>query len=318
MPTVHLLGTCVTHDFALRFKSVFESYGYTVDFSNFSGKPNNKHITPRLSSSIVPPGQIAEMLQAANMHTVKSSQYRYKWWLQFESVIKTFTIEDAFASVNVDDILVMDLHGELYPAFENGDDSFGIYPGWNTIRTMFPAWFTNLVDTFPTYKADMLSGEVLKIRNRRLDECARRLSNIFNNIIVIGSVFTDRIYLPDVAGGAVGKVLPFRDVKGAIPFVTVSSDMSDTQVNMGFLKRLYENLVRGALLHHPNFRSIIPDPELCYTDPHHRWGPYPCHLHRNSMEHLREQLIAQLSDISQPKIITPYERTFNASSYYRC
>lgn len=298
---VYLLGTCVSDDVGYVYRDLFKQYGYDVVFTKYKDR-----IVSRFSSGLVNPGPIAERLQEDMKESMTKMMSAYTptkrpkghilRWIQYDSVVKDNDPFHVFRNVGPDDILVIDLHGEMYPSYDDGVEAFWVHPIWEGIKQHFPQWFIDKIDSFPTYQDDMMSVTQNERRKYYVMMYMQIIHKIFgDNVIMIGNVWTDKTFN---SSGIPLRVEDFQNFDFTLPFVNVDLK-SDTGLNMSFLDQLYEIFYSETKKQYPKWKYVTPDRSQCYSDPNHRWGAYMVHLHPTSMAHLRPQLVYALDKLLQ-------------------
>ena len=222
------LGSCVVQDAFFHFRKLFKEFGYEVVNTTY-----DRVTTPAFSSLLDEPGPLAERLydemHKTYLRNMQKNILNNNWgtdhfatWVQYQSIVKQNTPDTLFTDIGPEDILLLDFHGELYSRYDDGKDSFGIWPFWPIHTRFFPQWFVDKVNTFPTYQSDMISREQIKKRHQKMMAFGNLLQKKFNNnIIVLDSVFTTRLY---IEGIGTGKQLEFEHLNLGIPFITVDQN----------------------------------------------------------------------------------------------
>jgi len=295
---LYRLGTCVVDDAFFHFHSLFKDLGYDVVQNSYT-----RAATSVFSNLLDKPGPMAERLHDEMHSTMQKNVTKRNWreshyavWLQYNAIVRLHSIDTLFPDVGPDDVLIMDCHGDLYSKYDDGKDSFGIYPAWPQITQHFPSWLVEKINTFPTYKADMISMEQVKRRHSKLQAFAELIFKKFNNnVIILDKAFTNKLYVEDLGPG---EQLSCNLLNVEIPFITVDEKGFETQVNLPYLHRLYDGYARAVKRARPYWRFVSFENDACYADPNHRFGPHPTHLHPTSWEQLRMQFISALTELS--------------------
>jgi len=173
--------------------------------------------------------------------------------------------------------------------YDDGLERFVVPPAWNKNKIYFPNWLVKKIDSFPTYQADMISKEQSDLRVRNTYSVNDTLTRIFgSNIIAIGSVYTNKQYISEL--NTVSESILLSDYNIPIPFIKMTASGEEAHINSQYFSRRYDSFDKTVRYKYPNWTQIIPDKSMCFSDPNHKWGPHPCHLHPLSMNQFRKPL----------------------------
>jgi len=288
-----VLGSCLLIDIITENKDIFNKY-FDLGSTDWN---QHRMMTTTISLLNSSPGAIASRLQDEMHVTVqKGHGIDYK---QYNSIVKPINLTDFLQQVSPGDVLLIDFHGDMYPTYDNGLEKFEIHPGWNRNKMKYPNWLIQVIESFPTYQADMISSEQGAIKRRDTKIVTEVLSRVFgSNIIAIGSVHTNKQYLKEL--NSVGEALSLSDYNVHIPFIKIDANGNENHINFKFFSRIYDSFDKATRHLHPDWTHIVPDKSMCFSDPDHRYGIHPCHLHPLSMNQFRKPLEDALVKLCNP------------------
>ena len=243
-------------------------------------------MTQKISNINTKSGPIGARLQE-EMHSINNGVKLIS--RIYHSIVRPYPLTDMLKDVSPGDLLIMDFHAEMYPTYYDGADEFGINPGWHQNKSYFPKWLVDKIDSFPTYQADMVSANEARRRKQNTIMACDLLATKFGvNVITIGPVYNKKQYIKEL--NAVGENLILKDYNFSIPFITMTPDGAEDHINFEYFSRLYDADHRDVRRNKSVWTHIIPDKNMCFSDPDHVYGLHPCHLHPLSMQHLRKPI----------------------------
>jgi len=289
-----ILGSCLLTDLIDHHIDIFDKY---FARENIQTTPH-RYLPTKISLLNEVPGAIAARLHDEMHSRVYIDLTRADRKL-YHKIIKPLRLVDLLKQVTVGDILLMDFHGDMYPTFDNGLEKFEIGPDWSGVKMKYPSWLRHTIDSYPTYQADMISKEQNNIRIRDMKTITTMLSRAFgSNIINIGSVYTNKQYIKEL--NTVSETLALSDYNFSIPFIKMTAAGNEDHINFAYFERLYDSHDAAHRRFFPDWTLIIPDKSMCFSDPYHKWGQHPCHLHPLSMNQFRKPLEDALIKLCNP------------------
>ena len=278
-----MLGSCLPTDMVLKNWSIFSPYFKSENVQwQWRHKMSFKASTLNTKS-----GPIGARLQE-EMHSIINN-YDLPIRRIYSSIVRPYPLTEMLKDVNPGDVLIMDFHSEMYPTYYDGTDEFEIQPAWPKYKSYFPKWLVDKIDSFPTYQADMVSANEARRRKQNTIMACDLLATKFGvNVITIGSVYNKKQYIKEL--NAVGENLILKDYNFSIPFITMAPDGAEDHINFEYFSRLYDADHRDVRRNKSVWTHIIPDKNMCFSDPDHEYGLHPCHLHPLSMQHLRKPI----------------------------
>lgn len=223
--------------------------------------------------------------------------------IQYNAIVKPTSLDEYLKQFGPHDVMIFDLHGELYPTYDDGLDEFGITPGFQDDIRYYPTWLVEKISTFPTYQADMMSPTQNKKRDRQIIEVGQKIQQrLKSNVILVNNVFTKNVYIPGLEAAGEQLVLPQLNL--SIPFITVNELGEENHVNFAFFDRLYESIYRAGRKLWPSWQFLMADRNKCFADLDHPWGKHPGHLHSTSLDQFGDQLGEILTKLRSAKTVS--------------
>lgn len=296
---ITVFGTCVTYDILDYYNQEISNFGFDICDLGYKILPN------RVSSLMVKPGPIAERLADEMSKTI--SLFPPEVRRQYREIVKPISIDDFLNSIKhntLTDIAAVDLHGELYPTYDDGVENFCILPNFNKVINYFPVWLKEKLTSKFIFKADVLPKSIGDAHHRRNVEFMNYLIRKFNNrVMLIGNVLTDRIYIPEL--GIAGQSLKIKELQGPLSFFTSSSTNDDSPLNFEYLSRINDMFYRKTKHLFPSAYYIHCNRNEVCMDLSHPRGVWPTHLHSSSYTQFRQPIIDAISSIlnSAPSIV---------------
>lgn len=298
---VFRLGTCVSDDVCYHFHTMFKEFGYTIVKDLYT-----RTISPSFSTMGDRTGPIASRLHD-EMHKIylkamEADPKNNTWqtnqtatWHQYNNIVKLNSVQELFddgiefKNIHKEDIIIIDFHAEINAIYDDGLDSFMIYPYWQLHEHHFPKWLTKIVNDHQNFQEGLLSQDQIARKVENALVILELLQQKFNNnVVVINNVYTNKLF----KGGHQEK---FQILK---PFVEFDELDREGRVNLPVLNQVYDAFYQATKLKFPDWNYISINNNLCYADPNHRFGINAAHLHSISWNFFKPQIKSILEKLN--------------------
>jgi hypothetical protein len=262
-----------------------------------------------VSRSYFKPGKIAERLQE-EMESLKHtfpSKHKENINRQLKVIFKNETIDSIIRKQAPSTIIMIDPGYELSDYFDDGNESFDIFPYWEDIQEFFPEWFRLKVAQH-RYKFDVASPRVEAERDETYLNFFKLLSDQRCLAIFIDNASTEKSYIKKLNSVAV----TISAFNSRVSFLTASANGEQTTLNFNYARRLIDRLFRRIKTNKEKYYSgenaskatwFDIDRDMCFADPEHRWGYHPAHLHHTCRVVLCERLHDEIIKLHQQNIV---------------
>lgn len=231
------------------------------------------------------PGKIAERLHDEMQSLIDNipNNLRSKVNRQLLAICKTDTIESIVKRQPPNTIIIVDPGYELSDYFDDGNESFDIFPEYEEIEQFFPDWF-RLKVAQNRFKFDVASPRVEAERDETYLNFFKLLSDQKCLACFIDNASTERTFIKKLNSVSV----TISAFNSRVPFLTSNAEGEQMMLNYNYARRLIDRLYRRIKTNKEKYYSgenadkavwFDIDRELCFADPEHRWGYHPTHLH---------------------------------------
>jgi hypothetical protein len=230
-------------------------------------------------------GKIAERLQEEMPLLMNSvpNHMKAKVDRQLKAICKTDTIQSIIKRQIPNTIIIVDPGYELSDYYDDGDESFDIFPEYEEISNYFPDWFQIKVAK-NRFKFDVASPRVEAQRDETYLDFFKLISNQKCLACFIDNASTERSYIKKLNSVSV----TISAFNSRVPFLTSNADGDQMMLNFNYARRLIDRLYRRIKTNKEKYYIgentdkavwFDIDKEHCFADPDHRWGYHPTHLH---------------------------------------
>ncbi len=249
-----------------------------------------------VSRSFFKPGKIAARLYEEMMplgNNFPNNSIKEKVRRQLSVIFKTFTVESILKTQTPNTIVIIDPSYELCDFYEKDDEAFDILGDWQDIKMYFPEWFRKEVAQ-NLCKFDMTGTRAAFQRLTNYRELFRLLEEHRCYPFFVDNVSSERVYVKELNSVAVNISLFCSKVS----FLTANEKGEYTTLNFDYAIRCIDNLynkLKDTTSHYyaenPKKHAWFPvERENCFTDPEHKWGYHPAHLHHLSRSTMSKKM----------------------------
>ena len=296
----------------IRVVSVGGCVGYDIMMTNRDWRQKfvlAEVYTGSVSRSQFKPGKIAERLQdeMRSLQETWPREQKANINRQLRVIVKTETINSIIQKQLPNTIIMVDPSYELSDYFDDGNESFDIFPFWEDIQQYFPDWFRLKVSQY-RYKFDVASSRVESDRVNTYLNFFKVLTDQKCLAMFIDNAATERSYIKKLNSIAT----TISAFNARVSFLTANADSEQTTLNFNYAMRLIDRLFRIIKTNKEKYFSgehaskaiwFNIDRSMCFADPEHPWGYHPAHLHYTCRTILCEQLHKELVNLYQQNIV---------------
>lgn len=290
----------------IKLVSVGGCAGYDILMTGTAWR-NKFYLNARYMGSIsrgyFKPGKISERLleELPTLDKNFPSSMRNQLQGQIKAICKVETIESIIKMQMPNTIVIIDPAYELSDYYDDGEESFDIFPDWENFVPYLPSWLVEKVAK-NRFKFDMASPRVEKQRVDTYTDIFRLLTEQKCLAFFIDNVATEKSYIRKL--NSISSTISAFNSK--VTFLTATQDGKQSILNFNYAMRLIERLYRivktnkeryyvGEHEHKAAWFDI--DREMCFADPEHRWGYHPTHLHHLCRAALVDRFHSELLDL---------------------
>lgn len=282
-PKIASIGSCVANELLSEIPNVNDKFDVDPLLVRHS----------RPSSSFIPVGPIGERLYDEMhkiTHTLPQAVLR-----QYKYATKDPGLRSFIEGLAEPTVIVLDNSYELASVYLTDKEEFLIHPNFRTLERFFPDWFVKEVHK-NVCQYDMFTKVNIMSRHHRIQEFIRLLKKHGHEVVAIDNVYTNREYIREL--NCVSQNI--STYNKAIPFVKV-----DDYANYEYAARVFDQFYTVYKKITPHWTWVPINPEHCFSDPHHKWGQHPVHLHLESKKllalELEKCINIALQNLNKPK-----------------